>query len=125
MSCAIELTVCLSVDFPCNDINEHRLFGTASEGANILHEVGEARWAPAENAFSFLDAVNQVFDLEEREVSKTNSCLGILLPDHDRSRQQLHHRLSTHLAEGADTTDSVLVRLLTTMRLEVLRRHNF
>lgn len=76
MSCAIELTVCFSVDFPCNDINESRLFGAASEGANILHEVGEARWTPAENAFSFLDAVNQVFDLVEREVSKRTLTTG-------------------------------------------------
>lgn len=73
MSCATELTVCLSVDFFCNDINERRLFGAACEGANVLHEVGEARWAPAENAFSFLDAMNQVFDLGEREVSEANS----------------------------------------------------
>lgn len=86
MSCAIELTVCFSVDFPCNDINERRLFGTASEGANVLHEVGEARWAPAKNAFSFLDAVNQVFDLVECEVSKANSDDGIPLPDHDHNR---------------------------------------
>lgn len=59
----IELTVCLDIDFPCFDINERRLSGAACESANVLHEVGEARWASAENAFGLFDTVNQVFDL--------------------------------------------------------------
>lgn len=122
---SIELTVCLIIDFPFNDINERRLSGAACESANVLHKVGEARWTSAENALGFFDTSDEVFDLIEREDELESEKRDNFLPVHDHNRAILLQRPSTHWEANADTIGSVLVPHPTTALVEVLHRRNF